>query len=215
MSQVKDFMTKDVITCAPDDKISYIIDAMKSKNIHRLPVVDANHKLVGIITEGMIAGADNSATSLSIYELNYLLSKTQVSTLMIKNVISIEEDQLMEEAAQKMLQNDIGCLPVIDANKKVVGILTQNDIFKSFLNVLGWEKEGSRITLEAKDEIGMLEKIANIFANHRINIYNIGVYESKDGIARMVIRSDAQDIDEMRNALNDAGFNVLKAVHIA
>ncbi len=104
---------------------------------------------------------------------------------------------------------------MIDANKKVVGILTQNDIFKSFLNVLGWEKEGSRITLEAKDEIGMLEKIANIFANHRINIYNIGVYESKDGIARMVIRSDAQDIDEMRNALNDAGFNVLKAVHIA
>ena len=66
MFQVKDFMTKDVITCAPDDKISYIIDAMKSKNIHRLPVVDANHKLVGIITEGMIAGADNSATSLSI-----------------------------------------------------------------------------------------------------------------------------------------------------
>ena len=73
----------------------------------------------------MIAGANNSATSLSIFELNYLLSKTDVKTVMIKNVISIRENELMEEAAQKMLQNDIGCLPVTDRDGKVVGILTQ------------------------------------------------------------------------------------------
>lgn len=211
MFHVKDFMTKEVITTEPDAKISQIIDLMKIKNIHRLPVIDANGKLVGIITEGMISGADNSATSLSIYELNYLLSKTNVETLMIKKVIAIEEDRLMEEAAQMMLENDIGCLPVVNRFGQVTGILTQNDIFKSFLNVLGWEKKGSRITLEAKDEIGGLEKIANIFANHNVNIYNVGVYESKNGIASMLIRSDAVDLDEMRNALINAGFNVLEA----
>ena len=70
MFKVKDFMTKDVITCEPDEKITKVIDLMNTKHIHRLPVVDANGKLTGMITEGMIAGANNSATSLSIFELN-------------------------------------------------------------------------------------------------------------------------------------------------
>ncbi|WP_300920436.1 CBS and ACT domain-containing protein [uncultured Dubosiella sp.] len=212
MFKVKDFMTTDVITCEPDEKITKVIDLMNSKKIHRLPVVDPDGKLLGIITEGMIAGANNSATSLSIFELNYLLSKTDVKTVMIKNVISIDENELMEAAAQKMLQHDIGCLPVVNGSKKVVGILTQNDIFKSFLDVLGWEHTGSRITLEVKDEIGALEKISRIFADNHISISNIGVYSSKDGVASMVIRSDAKEVDGIKKALEDGGYTVREAI---
>lgn len=214
MFKVKDFMTKDVITCQPDEKITKVIDLMNSKKIHRLPVVDANNQLIGIITEGMITTANNSATSLSIFELNYLLSKTDVKTVMIKKVIKINENELMEAAAQKMLQNDIGCLPVINENDQVVGILTQNDIFKSFLNVLGWEHTGSRITLEVKDEVGALEKIAKIFADQHVSITNIGVYASKDGVASMVIRSDSKEIEALKGSLEQGGYVVQEAVVI-
>ncbi len=214
MFKVKDFMTKDVITCQPDEKITKVIDLMNSKKIHRLPVVDANNQLIGIITEGMITTANNSATSLSIFELNYLLSKTDVKTVMIKKVIKINENELMEAAAQKMLQNDIGCLPVINENDQVVGILTQNDIFKSFLNVLGWEHTGSRITLEVKDEVGALEKIAKIFADQHVSITNIGVYASKDGVASMVIRSDSKEIEALKGSLEQGGYVVQEAIVI-
>lgn len=207
-------MTKDVITCEPDEKITKVIDLMNSKKIHRLPVVDANNQLIGIITEGMIAGANNSATSLSIFELNYLLSKTDVKTVMIKKVIKINENELMEAAAQKMLQNDIGCLPVVNENDQVVGILTQNDIFKSFLDVLGWDHTGSRITLEVKDEVGALEKIAKIFANQHVSISNIGVYASKDGVASMVIRSDTKEIEALKSSLEQGGYVVQEAIVI-
>ena len=97
MFKVKDFMTKDVICTEKDTTISEIID-----KIHRVPVTE-NGKLVGLITEGMISNSGTSqATSLSIYELNYLLSKTTVETVMVKNVVSVDQDELMEYATSKI-----------------------------------------------------------------------------------------------------------------
>lgn len=212
MFQVKDFMTKDVITVEKDTKISEVIDLMRFHHIHRIPVVDSDGKLVGLITEGMIAGHDNSATSLSIYELNYLLSKTDVKTIMVRNVHSVNEDSLMEAAAAEMLEFDVGCLPVVDNNNTVKGILTQNDVFKEFLNVLGWEKEGLRITLQTKDEVGTLEKICKIFADNGVNIFNVGVYSHKDGVAQMVIRCDRTNTKELTANLEKEGFEVLEEI---
>lgn len=210
MFEVRDFMTRDVITAEKDAKISEVLDLMRFHHIHRVPVVDQNGKLAGLITEGMIAGQENSATSLSIYELNYLLSKTEVRTVMVRHVFSIGENDLMETAAASMLQHDIGCLPVVNEEGKVTGILTQNDIFKAFLNILGWEKEGSRLIVETKDEVGALEKISRIFADNGVNIYNIGVYDSKNGIASMVIRCDSKDPEALKAALEKDDVAVLK-----
>lgn len=209
MFEVKDFMTREVVTTDRNAKISEVLDLMRFHHIHRIPVINAKDELVGLITEGMIAGHENSATSLSIYELNYLLSKTEVKTVMIRKVVSIQEDALMEEAAAKMLKHDVGCLPVVNAENKVCGILTQNDVFKAFLDVLGWEKESLRLTLKVKDEIGTLEKIGAVFAGFGISIYNIGVYESSDGIASMVIRTEnTSQNEELFKALEKAGFSV-------
>lgn len=87
----------------------------------------------------------------------------------------------------------------------MVGILTQNDVFKSFLEVLGWYREGVRVALEAKDEIGQLEKISKIFADEGINIANIGVYDTTDGNASMIIRAD-KTTDGLKQALEGAGY---------
>ena len=198
-------MTTPVICTEPDARITDVLDIMKKNNLHRIPVTDANGTLVGLITEGMISGAGGNATSLSIYELNYLLSKTKVKTVMQKRVATIHPENLMEKATEKMLKEDIGCLPVVDDYNKVVGILTQNDVFKSFLEVLGWYREGIRVALEAKDEIGQLEKISKVFADEGINIANIGVYDTTNGNASMIIRAD-KATDGLKQALEDAGY---------
>lgn len=198
-------MTAPVICTEPDARITEVLDIMKKNNLHRIPVTDTDGKLVGLITEGMISGAGGNATSLSIYELNYLLSKTKVKTVMQKKVATIHPGDLMEKATEKMLREDIGCLPVVDDREKVVGILTQNDVFKSFLEVLGWYREGVRVALEAKDEIGQLEKISKIFADEGINIANIGVYDTTDGNASMIIRAD-KTTDGLKQALEGAGY---------
>ena len=104
---VKDNMTKDPVCITPESTISQVIDLMSEKGLHRLPVVNGK-RIVGLVTEGTISASGASkATSLSIFELNYLLSKTTVDTIMIKNVITINENALMEDAAMKMLKSAV------------------------------------------------------------------------------------------------------------
>ncbi len=209
MFKVKDVMTKDVICTESDASISRLIDIMKANNIHRVPVVDHNKKLVGLITEGTISeNGGGMATSLSIYELNYLMSKTKVETVMVKNVITVKDYDLVETATERMLTNDIGCLPVVNDDNEVVGIVTQNDVFSTFLTMLGWGHKGARITVSVKDEIGTVGKLSKIFVDQNINIQSIGVYPQEDGTADLLIRCDSVVNDELMKALEDAGMKI-------
>ncbi|MEG0737080.1 MAG: CBS domain-containing protein, partial [Longicatena sp.] len=110
---VKNRMTKNPVCIDINSKISDVVDIMNERELHRLPVVSGK-KLVGLVTESMISkNGASKATSLSIYELNYLLSKTSVDAIMIRDVITIHEDRFLEDAALLMFKHDIGCLPVI------------------------------------------------------------------------------------------------------
>lgn len=214
MFRVNDFMTKDPITVTPDEKISSAIDLMKFNKIHRIPVTDENDRLVGLITEGRIA-ADNTTTSLSIYELNYLLSKTDVRTVMIKHPISIHEHALMEEAASKLLEHNIGCLPVVNDADKVVGIITQNDIFKAFLDMLDWGKSGTRLILSLPEGVGVLEKVSKIFADHNVSLTSVSVYDHGSDSAEVLIKtSDSFSWDDLRGDLEKEGFSVLEIENV-
>ena len=122
---VKDHMTEKPYTITKDVVISKAVEIMRKNHFHRLPVVDDQGKLIGLVTGGLVkekSGA--SSTSLSIYELNYLLSKTQVQDIMITDVKTISQDVFVEVAAQTMLENEISVLPVVDENNKVIGIIT-------------------------------------------------------------------------------------------
>lgn len=202
-------MTKNPVTVDASEKISSVIDLMKYNKIHRIPVVDAKDHLIGLITEGMIA-ADNSATSLSIYELNYLLSKTDVKTVMVKHPVSINQNALMEEAADKLLAHDIGCLPVVDDDDKVVGILTQNDIFKAFLDMLAWKKAVSRISVKVKDGVGVLEKLAHTFAQDDLSIRCINVYDFEGDYAKILIKTLTEIPEGFDKKLEAAGFEIIE-----
>ena len=126
---VKEWMTPDPITICPETTLPEANRLMKECGIRRLPVVD-NGRLVGIITLGDVREASPSqATSLSIYELNYLISRLTVGKMMTQDPITITPDTSIEAAARLMLEHKIGGLPVVEG-AKVVGIITESDIFR-------------------------------------------------------------------------------------
>ncbi|RMG98829.1 MAG: CBS domain-containing protein [Chloroflexi bacterium] len=127
---VKDWMTKNVITVRPDTTLPEAHRLMKDHNIRRLPVVNEEGKLIGIVTLGDVREAEPSqATTLSIWELNYLLSNLRIKEIMTPNPITISQENTIADAARLMLENKISALPVMD-NGKLVGIITESDIFR-------------------------------------------------------------------------------------
>ena len=156
---VNERMSHPVISIHPDLTIQDALALMKEEGIRRLPVVDKNGKLKGIVTEqDLLQASPSDATSLSIWELNYLLSKIDVSEIMNKDVITIDEKTPVEEAARIMSDNKIGGLPVLK-NDEMVGIITETDLFKLFLELLGAREKGVRITALIKDQPGELENV--------------------------------------------------------
>lgn len=145
--KVKHYMTKEVITATSDVKISNAVDIMEEHDFHRLPIVDQG-KFVGLITEEMIAkNSPSKVSSLSIYEMNYLFDKVLIKDLMEKNVRTIDENVLLEEAALIMTDNDITVLPVLNKKNEIIGIITHKDIFKALIELTGYKDEGSRIVV--------------------------------------------------------------------
>jgi CBS domain-containing protein len=136
---IKDWMTRDVQTITPNTTVPEAHRLMTQNNIRRLPVLDGE-RLVGIVTRGDVRGAEASdATSLSIWELNYLLSRLEISKVMTKKPITVSPESTIREAAQTMLDNKISGLPVVDDKGKIVGIITESDIFR--LVVSDWSED--------------------------------------------------------------------------
>jgi len=126
---VKDWMTRDPIVITPETTLPEAHRIMAEHKIRRLPVVD-NGKLVGIVTRGDIREASPSdATSLSIFELNYLLAKLAVKQIMTRKPVTVKPGTTVERAAQIMLEHKIGGLPVVEGGN-LVGIITESDIFR-------------------------------------------------------------------------------------
>ncbi|HOJ09327.1 MAG TPA: CBS and ACT domain-containing protein [Clostridiales bacterium] len=204
---VKSRMTSNPYTISPEATIAEALELMRSNNVRRLPVV-RNGKLVGIVTEREIQEVSPSkATTLSIFELNYLLSKTKVSAVMTKEVITISPDALLEEAAVLMRDNRVGALPVIQ-DGKVVGIITETNIFDAFIDLLGFRESGTRICVEVEDSPGILADVARVIKGFGANITHLVVYRSNTGKSDIIIRVNTTNTDEMIQSLEKQGYKV-------
>ena len=136
---VSDWMTRDVITIAPETSLKEAHDIMNSKKIRRLPVV-MQGKVIGIVTLGDIRGAEPSkASSLSVWEVNDLLAKLKVSEIMTHNPATIPQTVSIGDAAKVMLEKKFSSLPVVDEADHLVGIITESDIFRLVVNE--WHKD--------------------------------------------------------------------------
>ena len=210
---VKDNMVPDPITIGPSKSVSEAVELMSESHLHRLPVVDESGKLVGLLTESLIAlNTPNSASSLSVFELNYLLNKLKIEDIMINEVVTIGEDALLEEAATVLRKYDIGCLPVVKEDDTLIGIITHNDIFTAFIDLLGYNHNGMRYVVSvSEDKPGILEDICRVFKEASISISNLAVYNNKRGIEVVVIVYGYKDISE---ELVDAGYNVTSVMKL-
>ena len=147
---VRDYMSTPAITIKTTTGVQEALKTMHIHHIRRLPIVDEAERLVGIVSErDLLYASPSPATSLSIWELNYLLAELKVNDIMARGVITTTADASLQSTARQMLNQKIGGIPVIDEHRRVVGVITESDIFRAFLD------QEARVT-----QPELLEKIA-------------------------------------------------------
>ncbi len=183
--QVGERMSHPIISIAPDMPVHDALNMFKRERIRRAPVVK-DGKLVGIVSDHDLLNATPSmATSLSVWELNYLLSKVTVSDVMTKDVLTVDEETPIEEAARIMADSKVGGVPVM-RDGHVVGIITETDLFKIFLEFMGAREKGVRITALLDDKPGQLAKITQAISSAGGNFIAFGQFTGEDPSNRIV-----------------------------
>lgn len=178
-------MSHPVITVPLELPINEALNLMRSERIRRAPVIH-DGKLVGIISDHDLLNASPSpATSLSIWEMSYLLSKITVKDVMTKHVITVTDTTPIEEAARIMADNKIGGLPVMH-HEKVMGIITETDLFKIFIELMGAREQGVRVTALVPEKPGSLAALTKAIAGIGGNFVAFGQFAGEDPSNREV-----------------------------
>ena len=177
---VRERMTPNPITVTPSTSVSDALRVMREKKIKRLPVLDSHGQLVGIVSEkDLLYASPSPVTSLNVWEIHELLGKLLVEKVMTARVITVGEDQPLEEAARIMDDGNFGGLPVM-RGKALVGIITESDLFQSFLQFLGGRRRGVRVTATIPNAKGTLAKIANAIFGAGGDIVGLAFSEDPD-----------------------------------
>jgi acetoin utilization protein AcuB len=173
-------MTKNPIFIHPDFSVNDARALMDKEKINHLPVLDKNDNLVGLVTrKDMIKAGPSPATTLDIYEISYLLSKLKIEKIMERHVITVDENEVVEEAARIMADKDIGCLPVMKGSL-LVGIITDTDLFRVFINAFGARHPGVRLVFNMSEKPGQLAKVTGAIAERGGNIVSFVSSEGDD-----------------------------------
>lgn len=207
---VKDFMSFEVVTISEDKSMLEARELMKSKDFRRIPVVDDIKRVMGIITDGDVGRTSPSdASTLSRYEANYLLSRLKVRDVMTRDVITVRDKSAIEDVAYLLYKNKINALPVVDDDNKLCGIITDSDIFRAFVNVMGLAQSCTRITIDVTDKIGVIADIGVIFRDLGINIISVVTKRNDDNTKELTIRADlSQHGMDVIEKVREAGYDV-------
>ena len=178
---VRDYMSQPPIVISPKTPISEALKMMRDHSIRRLPVTDSAGRLIGIVSDKDLLHAEPSpATSLSIWEIAYLLGRITVEQVMTRDVLIVGPTTPLEEAAQIMVDRKIGGLPVVEADQ-VLGVITETDIFRVFALLLGAHEPGIRVTATAIDRPGLLADLTGATARAGGDITAIVTYPADGG----------------------------------
>jgi len=208
-------MTPNPTTVNEDTSFEDALHLMRERKVRRLPVVAKNGRLVGIVVEkDLFSVSPSKATSLSVFEVHYLLAKLKMRDVMTRRVIAVGEDCPVEEAARIMVDNKIGCLPILK-NDKLAGIITETDIFKTFVEILGGREEGLRLTLDVTEKKGMLAAIAKEIFQQNGNIISVATFSGINASDRIItVKVVDAPRDPLLKNLETACVKVLNAVDI-
>ena len=178
-------MSRPVITVSPETPVHDALAMFKKEHIRRAPVIK-DGKLLGIVTENDLRNASASpATTLSVWEMNYLISKVTVKQVMSKKVKTIDMDTPIEEAARIMTDLEIGGMPVT-RDGKIVGMITETDLFKVFLELMGAREKGVRVSALVEDKPGQLVKVSKAITEAGGNFISFGMFSGPDTSTKLL-----------------------------
>ncbi len=187
---VKDWMTKDPITITDETSMMKAIHLMKQNRFRRLPVMHEG-RLVGIVSDRDLKEASPSkATTLDVHELYYLLAELLVRDIMTRDPVTVSPDDTVEHAAQLMLENTISGLPAVDGQGKVVGILTQSDVFRAFMHITGILQGGVQFALRLEDRPGLIKEVVDLLRSRGARFVSLltSYATAKEGYRDIYIR---------------------------
>jgi len=211
---VRDQMSLKPVTVAPDMSVPDALSLMREKKVRRLPVIDAKGKLVGIVSDkDLLYASPSPTTSLSVWEINYLLGKLTIAKVMTKKVVTVVDDTPIEEAARIMADSKIGGLPVMK-DGSMVGIITETDIFRSFVELFGGRRKGVRVSVLVTGGKGVFAKVTGAISAAGGDIVGLGVSEvdqEGQGSWKMTLRVMDIKSDRLVEALTPV---VIKVVDI-
>lgn len=210
-------MTKNPITVDTNAKVDEAAALMKRHNFRRLPVVEEG-RVVGFISDrDIMKVAPSPATTLSKYEMNSLIAKISIKDIMSKKVISIAPEATIEEAALIMYQHKIGGLPVISKTTGcIVGIISETDIFKAFVDIMILNEPSTRITISGDDTVGVIHGVTTVFYELGINIKSLVSTKKQNEAGKydLVVRADIPDVEVVKAKLAEKGYRVISAIKI-
>jgi len=206
---VRERMSSNPVTITPDVPITEALRLMRDRQVRRLPVLDQEGNLIGIVSEkDLLYASPSPATSLSIYEMHYLLSQLRIQELMTKHVITVTPDTLLEEAARIMVDHKIGGLPVMEG-RKLLGIITQTDIFEVLLEQFGARQKGLRLSLEIPERKGEMARITTAIAQLGGDILALGTFLGDDPTTALVtIKVKDVSAEALASAMRDLGLQI-------
>lgn len=204
-------MKTNLVTVSPEASILKAREMMDSHKISHLPVTDGKAHLLGMVADRDLKKAwASSATTLSVYELTYVLQKVTVESIMVQNVTVATPDMAIEKAASLLHDLKIGSLPVVK-DGKLVGIITTTDLMEVLLLAMGVAKDTRRMSLLAKDRIGVLADLGELMRRANVNIRSIIIVPLRGygDVWQVILRVHLDAYDEALGTLRDAGFKVV------
>jgi acetoin utilization protein AcuB len=210
--KIKYWMTKDPITVTPDTLAVEAQKIMKENRIRRLPVVEKG-KLVGIVTlRNLIEAAPSPATTLSIHELNYLILKIKIKDLMKKKVYTVSPEDSVMDAVTWGTQYDVGGFPVVDENRKLIGIITESQISRAMMQLFGHNVKEEIIIMEDVDvELGTISKLSALVEGLGIKVVSIfSIPRRTTDLMRVYVRIKSDKKGVAEDALKKAGYAVIE-----
>jgi len=203
-------MTHNPITIRPDTPVADALQLIREKNVRRLPVLDKKDRLIGMVTEkDLLYASPSPVTSLSVHEITYLLSKLTVDEVMTRNPITVAEDTPIEDAATLMVDRRVGALPVM-RGQQLVGIVTETDLFKTFIELFSARESGIRLTLLVPEVKGELYTVTHAISELGGNILSLGTFQGDDPTNRL-LTVKVRDVDQeaLIEQLQAAGAEVI------
>jgi acetoin utilization protein AcuB len=192
---VSKVMSKNPVHVHPEASATEAMSLMGKMNVSHLPVIDKKNKLIGILTKvDLLKAGPSQSTTLDVYEIGYLLTKIKVLEIMQKQVVTVDENEVVEEAARIMADKDIGCLPVM-RGPLLVGIITDTDLFRVFVNAFGARHKGVRVILSIGEVPGQIAKVTSAIAEKNGNIVALVTSEGDD-VAHRTLTIKVEDFSK-------------------